>query len=69
MTPGKVEVRQSMLARVVLELERGGAGRPAELARRLGPAWTEDRVRAALADLFCDGVVGHNDEVGFWWVA
>jgi hypothetical protein len=33
------------------------------------PSWTEDRVRAALAALFCDGVVGHNHEVGFWWVA
>jgi hypothetical protein len=58
-----------MLADVVDELERRGAGRPAELARRLGPQWTEDRVRAALAELFCDGVVGHNHDVGFWWVA
>ena len=69
MTPGEVKVRRSMLAEVEGELERGGAARPAELARRLGPGWTEDRVRAALAALFCDGVVGHNHEVGFWWVA
>ncbi|MGA2010259.1 MAG: hypothetical protein ABSH51_06960 [Solirubrobacteraceae bacterium] len=58
-----------MLDEVVDELERGGAGRPIELARRLGPDWTEDRVRVALADLFCDGVVGHSHDVGFWWVA
>ena len=25
-------------------------------------------VRTALAELFCNGVVGHNHEVGFWWV-
>ncbi len=60
---------RSRLAAVVGELERGGAGRPEELARRLGPDWTEDRVLAALAELFSGGVVGHNHEVGLWWVA
>lgn len=69
MTAGEVQVRPSMLEEVVGELERGGAGRPAEIARRLGGNWTEERVRAGLAELFSDGVVGHNPEVGFWWVA
>ena len=58
-----------MLREVVGELERRGAGRPADVARRLGPDWTEDQVPVALAELFCDGVVGHNREVGLWWVA
>ena len=69
MRSGDVQVRSSMLAEVVGEFERGGAGRPEEIARRLGPEWTEERVRAALAELFSGGVVGHNPEVGFWWVA
>ena len=51
------------------ELERGGAGRPARVARRLGPDWTEDQVLVVLAELFCGGVVDHNREVGLWWVA
>jgi hypothetical protein len=61
--------RRSTVAKVVSELERGGAGRPADIARRLGPDWTEDRVRTALAELFSGGVVGHKPEFGFWWVA
>ena len=69
MRSGDAPVRPSMLAEVVGELERGGAGRPAEIARRLGPDWTEERIRAALAELFSGGVVGHNPDVGFWWVA
>jgi hypothetical protein len=69
MRAGDMQLRQSMLAAVVDELERRGAGRPADIAQRLGPDWTEDRVRAALAELFSGGVVGHNHEVGFWWVA
>jgi hypothetical protein len=64
-----VPFRSSLLAEVVDELERRGAGRPADIAQRLGPDWTEDRVRAALGELFSGGVVGHSDEVGFWWVA
>jgi len=69
MSAGDVRVRPWMLADLVGELERGGGGRPAEIARRLGPDWTENGVLAALAELFCDGVVGHNRDVGFWWVA
>jgi hypothetical protein len=69
MRAGDVQLRQSMLAAVVNELERRSAGRPEEIARRLGPDWTEGDVRAALAALFSDGVVGHNHEIGLWWVA
>ena len=69
MTTGGVPARRTMLAEIAGEVERGGAGRPAEIARRLGPNWTEDRVLAVLADLFSDGVVGDSDEVGLWWVA
>lgn len=69
MTAGEASVRRSVLDQVVGELERGGAGRPAEIARRLGSDWTEDRVVTALAELFCDGVVGHNHDIGLWWVA
>ena len=69
MRSGEAQVRPSMLAEVVGELERGGAGTPAEIARRLGREWTEERVRAALAELFSDGAVGHNPDVGFWRVA
>ena len=57
-----------MLSEVVGELERGGAGRPVDVARRLGPDWTEDQVLVVLAELFCDGV-GQDREVGLWWVA
>ena len=69
MSAGGAEIRRSVLADLVAELERGGAGRPEEIARRLGPGWTEDRVLAALAELFSDGLVGHNHEIGLWWVA
>jgi hypothetical protein len=69
MRAGDVQVRASMLADVVRELERGRAGRPAEIARWLGPVGTEDGVLAAPGELLCDGVVGHSHEVGFWWVA
>lgn len=68
MKSADVQVRPAVLAKVVSELERGGAGQPLDIARRLGGEWTEDTVRAALAELFCDGVAGHSDEVGFWWV-
>jgi hypothetical protein len=68
MRPGDLQLR-SATHEVAGELEHGGAGRPAEIARRLGRDWTEDRVRDALAELFSAGVVGHSDEVGFWWVA
>jgi hypothetical protein len=70
MRSSEAQVRPSMLAEVVVgKLERGGAGTPAEIARQLGREWTEERVRAALAELFSDGAVGHNPDVGFRWVA
>lgn len=53
-----------VLADLIGELERGGAGRPTEIARRLGPGWTEERVLTALAELFPARVVGHNHEAG-----
>ena len=69
MISGDAQFRSPMLAELVGELERGSAGTPAEIARRLGSDWTEKGVRGALAELFSGGVVGHNPEVGFWWVA
>jgi hypothetical protein len=69
MSADRAEIRRSVLADLVAELERGGASRPEEIARRLGPGWTEDQVLAALAELFSDGLVGHNHEIGLWWVA
>ena len=69
MSWGDLQFRSSMLEDVVGGLERGGAGRPVEIARRLGPDWSEHDVQAALAELFSGGVVGHSPDVGFWWVA
>ena len=69
MNAREIPFRRSIVAKVVGELERGGAGRPADIARRLGPDWTEERVRTALAERFSGGVVGHNHELGFRWVA
>jgi len=69
MNAREIPTRRSIVAEVVSELERGGAGTPADIARRLGADWTEDQVQAALGDLFGGGVVGHNPELGFWWVA
>jgi hypothetical protein len=69
MTADDVPVQPSMLAEVGAEFEWGGAGRPAEIARRLGPQWTENGVTAVLAEMFRDGVVGHNHELRVWWVA
>jgi len=61
-------MRPSLLADVVAELERGGAGRPGEIARRLGPDWTELDVLVALAELLRDGVVAYNGALGAcWW--
>ena len=53
-------MRRSLLADVISELERGGAGRPVEIARRLGPDWTELDVLVALAELLRDGVVAYD---------
>jgi hypothetical protein len=69
MSASEIPVRRPMLDALVSGLQGRGAGRPIELARRLGPPWTEDGVIAALAELFSGGVVGHNHELGFWWVA
>ena len=64
----EVHAGPSILSDLVVELEREGAGRPAEIARPLGPDWSENMVVAALAELFSDRVVGHSSEVGLWWV-
>ena len=69
MSADHARIEPSLVADLVGELERRGAGRPEEIARRLGPDWTKDDVQAALTALFCDGVVGHNPELGFWWIA
>jgi hypothetical protein len=63
------EARAAMFAEVVGELERRGGGTPLDIATRLGAGWSEDQVLAVLGELFAGGVVGFNDEVGFWWVA
>jgi hypothetical protein len=68
MNAHEIPASRSAVAKVVDELERGGGGSPADIAQRLGPDWTEDRVRPALAELFSGGVVGHNPELEFWWV-
>ena len=49
-----------MLTEVVGELERAGAGPPADVARQLAPDRTEDQILVVLAELFCGGGVGHN---------
>lgn len=69
MTSTNVQGRRSMLTALVAELERHGAGRPAEIAHRLGAGWTENKVVEALAELFSVAVVGHNHDVGLWQVA
>ena len=69
MSPGDVEVRATTFAELVGELERRGGGTPLDIARRMGPGWTEDEVVAVLGELFAGGVVGFNREVGFWWIA
>lgn len=64
MRAGDVRIKPSMLAEVVGGLECGGAGRPEEIAHRLGADWTEDDVPAALAGLFSYGVAWDKDEIG-----
>jgi hypothetical protein len=66
---GDIEVRATMFAELVGELERRGGGTPQDIAMRLGSPWNEGRVLAVLGELFADGVVGFNREVGFWWIA
>ena len=69
MSSRQAQGRTSPPADVVADLKRGGAGTPAQIARRLGPDWTEGGVLALLAELFADGVVNHNHELALWWVA
>ena len=60
MSAAEIQTRPSILAEVGDEFERAGAGRAPELARLGG----QHAVRAGLDELFCDRVVGHNDELG-----
>lgn len=69
MRAGNREVRATMFAELVGELERRGGGTPQDITTRLGAGWTEDQVLALLGELFAGGVVGFIEEVGFWWVA
>ena len=69
MSAGASEVRATMFAELVGELERRSGGTPRYIATRLGDGWSEDQVLAVLGELFASGVVGFNHEVGFWWVA
>jgi hypothetical protein len=69
MRAGASEVRATMFAELVGELERRGGGTPRDIATRLGAGWSEEQVLAVLGELFAGGVVGFNAEVGFWWVA
>jgi hypothetical protein len=69
MRAGASEVRAAMFTELVGELERRGGGTPRDIATRLGAGWSEDQVLAVLGELFAGGVVGFNDEVGFWWIA
>jgi hypothetical protein len=68
MSVGGAEIRRSVPADLVAELERGDAGRPEEIARRPGPGWTENGMLAALAEPFPGGLVGHSHKIGLWWV-
>ena len=47
------------------ELERRGGGTTCDIAIRLGAGSSEDELLAVLGELFAEGVVGFNDEVGF----
>ena len=69
MSAEHIHTGPTTIAELIGELERGGAGRPAEIARRLAGDWSETTVVAALAELFSDGIVGHNSDVGLWWIA
>ena len=68
MNAGEARTQSSAHVDLVGEIQRGG-GRLAEIARRLVPTRAEDGVRAAVAELSSDGAVGHNPEVGLWWLA
>jgi hypothetical protein len=68
MNAAKARTRSSAHVDLVGEIQRG-SGRPAEIACRPRPDSSEDRVRAVVAELSSDRAVGHNPEVGLWWVA
>jgi hypothetical protein len=68
MNAAKARTRSSARGDLVGEIQRG-SGRLAEIARRLAPDSSEDGVRAVVAELSSDRAVGHNPEVGLWWVA
>jgi hypothetical protein len=69
MSAGDARTQPSLLAYLARELEPRGAGRPAEIAPRLGPDWSEDDVRVGLAAQLSDGVAGLDHEIAVWWVA
>jgi hypothetical protein len=68
MNLGNAHFRRSSLAALSGGLARRGAGRSAEIARRLAHDRTDDRVLVALAELFSGGVAGHNHEVRLSWL-
>jgi hypothetical protein len=69
MSTAEVRIEPSLLNEHVGRLERCGAGRADEIARRLGTDWTGNEVTAALAAQFSDGVAGQSHLVGFWCAA
>ena len=68
MNADEARTQSSAHVDLVGEIQRGG-GRLAEIARRPRPDSAEDGIPAAVAELSSDGAVGHNPEVGLWWLA
>ena len=68
MNAAEARTQSSAHVDLVGEIQRGG-GRLAEIARRLAPDSSEDGIPAAVAEPSSDGAVGHNPEVGLWWLA
>jgi hypothetical protein len=68
MNAGEARTQSSAHVDFVGGMQRGG-GRLAEIARRLAPDSSEDRVRAPVVELSSDGAAAHNPEVGLWWLA
>ncbi|MGZ4254829.1 MAG: hypothetical protein ACXVS6_22770 [Solirubrobacteraceae bacterium] len=68
MSAGDVRTQPSLLDNLARELERTGAGRPAEIAPRIGPDRSEDDVWVGLAARISDGVAGLDHEIAVWWV-
>lgn len=69
MSTAEVPIEPSLLTEHGGRLERGGASRPHEVARRFGTDWTGNGVTAALAGQLSDGVVGRSHLVAFWCAA